>query len=123
VDGETARKALGLIRLVNGAAGLLVPGRLIERMQGTTEHAGSGIYFARLFGVRTVVLGIDLLSARGNALDRALTAAVPIHASDTVAALLAGLTGTIPKRPAAMLVAISSVNTALASIASRGRRT
>lgn len=121
MDPKTARKALGLIRLVNGALGLLVPARLITRMQGEPETRGSGIYFARLFGVRTVVMGVDLLTAEDEALDRALASAVPIHASDTAAAFLAGVTGRIPKKPAAMLVAISSVNTVLASIAAKGR--
>lgn len=121
MDAKTARTALGLIRLVNGLLGLLVPGKLIARMQGQPEGRGSGTYFARLFGVRTVVIGVDLLTAKDEALERSLASAVPIHASDTAAAFLAGVTGHIPKKPAAMLVAISSVNTVLASIASRGR--
>ncbi len=43
--------------------------------------------------------------------------AIPIHASDTLSAALAGIQGQLPSQASIMLVAISGINTALAIFA------
>ena len=52
-----------------------------------------------MFGIRTVVLGLDLLTLTGPAQDRARTQAVLIHATDTAMAAFGGkgmMTITVP---------------------------
>jgi hypothetical protein len=114
--GTAAVRALAAIRIVNGTLGLLAPHVLVRRTSSdptTTEP----YYAFRMFGVRTVVLGIDLLTLTGPAQERARTQAVIIHATDTASALLGGLRGDVPPRVARATVAISAVNTALAVVA------
>jgi hypothetical protein len=78
-----ARVALAGIRLVNGTAGLVAPEKLAVRLGADPEDPAL-LYALRLFGVRTVVIALDLLRREPTA----LRTAVPIHASDTVAAVL-----------------------------------
>jgi hypothetical protein len=114
--GTAAVRALAAIRLVNGTLGLFAPQVLVRRTSAdptTTEP----YYAFRMFGVRTVVLGLDLLTLTGPAQERARTQAVIIHATDTAAALLGGLRGDVPPRVARTTVAISALNTALAVVA------
>src|SRR4051794_12877746 len=114
--GTTAVRALAAIRIVNGALGLLAPQVLVRRT--STDPATREPYYAlRMFGVRTVVLGLDLLTLTGPAQERARTQAVIIHATDTASALLGGLRGDVPPRVARTTVAISAVNTVLAVVA------
>ena len=68
----------------------------------------------RMFGVRTVVLGIDLAVLTGDSLRRALGQAVIIHGTDTATAALLGFSGRVKPRIAIPLTLISLTNTALA---------
>ncbi|MEV6401052.1 hypothetical protein AB0M39_40820 [Streptomyces sp. NPDC051907] len=104
------------IRLFNGAAGLLTPAPLINRLDrgSATAPSPAGVYAFRLFGIRTVLLGLDLLTSRGERLQRDLREGVLIHGSDTVTAALLGLRGYLPPRTAALTTVISGVHTALA---------
>ena len=53
-----------------------------------------------MFGIRTIVLGLDLLTLTGAAQDRARAQAVAVHATDTACAALGGLRGDLrPGRP------------------------
>jgi uncharacterized protein YjeT (DUF2065 family) len=114
--GTTALRALAVVRIANGTLGLLAPGVLVKRT--AANPATTEPYYAfRMFGIRTVVLGADLLTLRGAAQQRARTQAVLIHATDTVCAALGGVRGDLPPRAARMTVAISAVNTALAVVA------
>lgn len=117
-----ALKTLGVIRLANGMLALLAPGRLITSFGADPAENGAAVYALRLFGVRTIVLGVELLVADERSAGDALRYAVPIHASDTASAAIAGLTGAIPRRAAVTGTAISSLNTLLAVVASRGAR-
>ena len=116
--GDAARVALAGIRIVNGAAGLLTPGKLARRLD-VEEAAGPMGYPFRMFGIRTVLIGLDLLSSDPGVRRHALRAAVVIHASDTASALATGLSGGIPRRSAVLTTAISATNTALALVAAR----
>jgi hypothetical protein len=118
---STARYTLAAIRLVNGGAALLAPEQLARRLGDDPRSDGAVIYVLRMFGIRTIVIGTELLVLRGEALDRSLRKGILIHASDTVAAAAAGAKGYLPPRTATLTTLISTVNTGLA-IAARGRR-
>ena len=108
-----ALKTLAVVRLVNGALALLAPAVLVKRTSRdpvTTEP----FYAFRMFGVRTVLLGADLLLQKGAQLDRARTEALIIHGSDTICAVIGGLRGDLPPRAAKLVTAISATNTLLA---------
>jgi hypothetical protein len=115
---DYARILLALIRLFNGLAALLVPG-VLARQVGIDPEANPGaLYVFRMFGIRTVLLGAELLMQTGDRRAEALRRAVLIHASDTVAAFLASISGKIP-RGGKVIVGISAANSVLAVIASR----
>ena len=110
-----ARILLAGIRLFNGAAALFAPKLLARQFGDNPNHAV--IYVLRLFGVRTIIVGIELLAPDKELRASALRYAIPIHASDTLSAALAGIQGQLPSRTSIMLTAISGVNTALAIVA------
>ena len=86
---------------------------LAERL-GAAPDDPALLYALRLFGVRTVVMALELLRCE----PAALRAALPIHASDTIAAVL--LARRLPARQGAAVVGISALNTWLAVLAGRG---
>ena len=86
--GDAARVLLASIRIFNGVMGLVAP-QLAARRIGTPE--GAPLYPWRMFGIRTVFIGAELLSRDPAQRDRAVRLALPIHASDTVSAALGGL--------------------------------
>jgi hypothetical protein len=115
---DYARIALAWIRLINGALALIAPS-FLARQVGVDPELNPGVSYAfRMFGIRTVLIGADLLVQTGDQRARSLRAAVLIHASDTLAALLAALSPRFPGR-ARFIVLISAINTALAVYASR----
>jgi hypothetical protein len=115
---DGARILLAGIRIFNGLAALLVPG-LLARQLGIDADANPGIkYVFRMFGVRTVLIGAELLVQTGDRRAEAVRRAVLIHASDTVAASLAAMSGRFPKN-GRIIVLISAFNTVLALIARR----
>jgi hypothetical protein len=110
---DLARRALAGIRIVNGAAGLLKPDLLARRLD-VEDAAGPMAYPFRMFGIRTILIGADLL-ARDSAVRRhALRAAIMVHASDTISAVVAGRSGALPRRAARTATVISGVNLILA---------
>jgi len=117
--GEGARVTLAAIRIFNGGAGLLAPAATARRI-GTPE--GTPLYPWRIFGIRTVIIGAQLLSRNRGTRERAVRNALPIHASDTISAALGGLLGETSKRTTIMLTAISGTNTVLAFLARRTLR-
>jgi hypothetical protein len=116
---DFARVLLACIRLFNGLAALLVPHMLLKRLGVDTDGNPAALYMARMFGIRTVLIGIDLLVQKRDRRARALQEAVVIHASDTLAAVLASKTGKLPQPMDRVIVVISAINTALALYASR----
>ena len=114
---QVARVSLGLIRTGNGAAALLAPERFARRLGvDPVDDAAAMLWISRLFGVRTVVIGLDLILP-GPAREPAIRVAPVIHASDTAAAAIAGVRGELPGRTATLLTAISGLNTVLAFVA------
>lgn len=117
-SGNVARTALAGIRIFNGALGLVAANQMAERLGGELGDDKRFVYPARMFGIRTLVLGVDLLTLRTSdaSARRTLSQAVLIHASDTAAAAYAGYRRELPAKAAVFTTAISGVNTALAII-------
>jgi hypothetical protein len=147
---DHARIALATIRLVNGGLALLAPEVMLRRFEaGRRAGPGAGpdagrvaVYPLRMFGIRTVVLGIQLLasgsgqqsgsgpltgsgSVNGSgpwtgSLRQQGQAGVVIHAADAVSAITAGLRRQLPARVCVAAAGISLTNTALAWILTTG---
>jgi hypothetical protein len=135
---DHARIALATVRLVNGALALLAPEVMLRRFEaGQVANPGAGedpgrvaVYPLRMFGIRTVVLGIQLLATgsgrrsgparQSGSLRQQGKAGVVIHAADAASAITAGLRRQLPARVAAVAAAISVTNTALAWILATG---
>ena len=111
---DKARIWLALIRIVNGAGGLLAPRFLARRVSPEPEANPAAVYAFRLFGVRTVKIGADLLSGDAGVREHAARSALGIHASDTMTAATLLVRGLVTKRAGIMLTAISALNTFLA---------
>jgi hypothetical protein len=117
-----ARIALAAIRIANGSTALVAP-RVLTRNLGVGPDKNQAIeYVFRMFGIRTVVIGLQLLLPEGEVRAASVRAAPVIHASDTASAALAGLTRQIPARSAVIATSISALNTALALAACAGER-
>jgi hypothetical protein len=111
--------ALALIRMGNGSLALMAPKLLLTRLGVDAETNRAAVYGLRMFGIRTVLIGLDLLSSDNDARDRAVRMAPLIHVSDTVGAVIAGVHGDLPKRSAVMATAVSSLNVVLSMLARR----
>jgi hypothetical protein len=118
-----ARYTLGGIRIVNGTLGLFAPGFVIRRFGDTDPEANpAAIYGLRLFGIRTILIGLDLITLRGAELDRTVRVAPLIHASDTATVLSLIQRKQLTPAMARPLAVISGLNTVLALIAAIGSR-
>jgi hypothetical protein len=115
-NSDIARVVLAGVRLTMGSAGLLVPDLVIRRLAIDPASQPAMRYPLRMFGIRTVLIGADLLSASGSRRQHAELVAPVVHGSDTVAAFLARRRGDLPPRAGAMVTAISAVNLALALV-------
>jgi hypothetical protein len=114
---DYARITLAGIRLFNGVAALFVPTTLARRLGVDPEANPAALYALRLFGVRTVLIGAQLLLRDGGVRAHSLRVAPVIHALDATAALVAGNRGQLPRRAATTAAVISTVNTVLAVVA------
>ena len=111
---EHARIALAAIRLVNGTLALLAPEVMLRRLGADPRTNQVAVYPLRMFGIRTVVLGVELLA--GGSPQYKGKVGVIIHAADAASAITAGLRRQLPPRVAAVAAGISVTNTALALI-------
>jgi hypothetical protein len=114
---DYARITLAGIRLFNGVAALFVPATLARQLGVDPAANPAALYALRLFGVRTVLIGAQLLLRDGGVRAHSLRVAPAIHALDASAALIAGGRGQLPQRAATTAAIISSVNTVLAIVA------
>jgi hypothetical protein len=73
----------------------------------------------RPFGVRTILIGAQLLLRNDGLRAHSLRVAPVIHAVDAAAALIAGERGYLPLRAATTAALISTVNTGLAVVAQK----
>jgi hypothetical protein len=109
-----ARYALAAIRIANGLLALAAPSVIINRFGEDPEKDAAAIYGLRLFGVRTVLIGADLITEEGQPLRHSIDQAVLIHASDTLTAATLGTSGRLRPQMAVPITLISALNTALA---------
>jgi hypothetical protein len=116
---NSARIGLAAIRLFNGGVALVAPEAAARRLGAGPEPSPETIYALRLFGIRTVLLGADLLTRNEGARRRALDLALLVHVTDTLAAALAGARGGLPPRTARTLTVVSGTNSLLAALARR----
>ena len=114
---SNAHFALAGIRFFMGAMALLVPRSQVERLDIDADESPALLYFQRMFGIRTILIALDLVTGDEEDRRRALRRSPMIHASDATAAALAGRSGNLAPGPARMTVAISLVNLLLALIA------
>lgn len=113
--GTVARFTLGGVRILAGGTGLLAPTMIISRFgDGNPAANPAAIYGLRLFGIRTVLIGADLIRLHGRDLDHALRVAPLIHASDTATVLTLQRTKQLSPERARPLALISGLNTVLA---------
>ena len=117
---DRARTWLAGIRIVNGVAGLVAPTWLTRRVDAPPNPAAT--YAFRLFGIRTVLVGADLLSGDRDVRGHAVRAALPIHASDVATAAMLTVRRQVSPRAGVMLTAISALNVVLA-LKARARET
>ena len=120
--GTAARYALGGIRIVNGALGLFAPALISGRLGENPPAGAAATYGLRLFGIRTIVIGADLIRLHGPALDAAVRSAPVIHASDVATVLALRQSKQLSPERARPLLIISGINTLLAVLASLGAR-
>ncbi|MGH2947664.1 MAG: hypothetical protein ACRDPC_15670 [Solirubrobacteraceae bacterium] len=116
-----AHRLLGAIRFFNGAVALLVPEMMARRLGTDPDANPAPIYPLRMFGVRTVILGAELLIGDEETRRRSARLGRLVHASDTVAVALGGIRGQLPRRTAALLTGLSAMNTVLAFLGSKKR--
>jgi hypothetical protein len=116
---DSARVALVGVRLFNGGAALVAPRMFAQRLGGEGAAGGPAVHALRMFGIRTVLVALDLLSRDPAVRRHALRFSVLIHASDTASAALAGMNRDLPPRAAKVATAVSAANVVLALIASR----
>jgi hypothetical protein len=115
---NSARIGLAAIRLFNGGVALVAPEAMARRLGAEPEPSPQTIYALRLFGIRTVLLGADLLTRNDAVRKRALDLALVVHLTDTAAAVL-GARGGLPARTARTLTVVSGTNAVLAALARR----
>ena len=109
-----ARYALAAIRIANGLLALVAPSLIIKRFGDDPDKDAAAIYGLRLFGIRTVLIGADLITEQGQPLQHTISQAVVIHASDTVTAATLGTSGRLRPQMAVPITLISALNTVLA---------
>src|SRR4051794_30557255 len=114
---DYARIALAAIRLFNGAAALFAPSWLIRRLGVDPQDSPTTFYPMRMFGIRTILIGVDLLGGDGEVRAHALRAAPIIHGSDTLAGALVGWKGYLSRRAGITTTLISAISTTLAFMA------
>ena len=114
---DVARVTLAGVRMFNGAGALVAPQAFARRL-GAEPDDGAAVHALRMFGIRTVLVALDLLSKDPAVRRHALRVALLIHVSDTISAARAGLSGQLPRKSAIVTTSISAGNVVLAAIAS-----
>ena len=120
IGRDHARIALATIRLVNGTMALLAPEMMLRRLGADPAVNGVAVYPLRMFGIRTVLLGAELLT--DGSVQQKGQVGILIHATDAASAITAGLRRQLPARVAIVAAGISLTNTARAVIIARPDR-
>src|SRR3954453_14430609 len=117
-----APQALGCVRLFFGSTSLLMPTTVARRLGVDPDANAAPVHPLRMFGIRTVIIGAELLFGDERTKARSIRLAPVIHASDTLSAALAGLARQMPARGAVTTTLISAGNTVLALMAQPVKR-
>lgn len=114
-----ARSLLAGMRLLIGLGALMAP-KFGARLFGLEPERNPGLpYTMRLFAVRDAAMGVGLLRADSRDQHQWLDLGIASDVSDVGAALLAGRSGALPKRAAAMCALAATVAVGL-GVAARG---
>jgi len=119
---DKARIALAGVRLLMGGTALVGPQKFVRRLGTEADAHGPAVHVSRMFGIRTVLIALDLLSRDEAVRKHALRVALIVHASDTISAAASGLSRQLPTRPALLATGVSAANVVLAAIASADAR-
>lgn len=114
MPGGMPKRILAVIRMVNGALALFAPNVLGRRLGVSTRTSPGFGYAFRLFGVRTLLLGIQLWWAPDDPSDPVVRGTIAVHASDTAAAVVVYRLKELPPAGAVMAIGASALNTVLA---------
>jgi uncharacterized membrane protein len=114
--GPKARYVLATIRVANGIAALVAPAIIVKRCGEVPGQSVAAVYGLRMFGIRTVLIGADLVTQGGQSLQHTTIQAVVIHATDTINVAGLAASGRLRPRFAIPLIAISATNTVLATL-------
>jgi hypothetical protein len=110
-------------RAAIGAGAWLMP-RFSGRLFGLDPDANpQAPYLARLFGVRDVALGVGLNSSSGAERQQWLRLGVACDLADAAAGVLAGRSGSLPKRATLLVTATALAAAAMGIAAMRGEET
>lgn len=112
-----ARSLLASMRLLIGVGALVAP-KFGARLFGLEPERNPGLpYTMRLFAVRDAAMGAGLLRADPRDRGQWVDLGIASDASDVAAALLAGRSGALPRRAAAMCAVAASVALGLGVLA------
>ena len=112
-----ARSLLASMRLLIGVGALVAP-RFGARLFGLEPERNPGLpYTMRLFAVRDAAMGAGLLRADPRDRGQWVDLGIASDASDVAAALLAGRSGALPRRAAAMCAVAATVALGLGVLA------
>ncbi len=99
--GDTARVTLAAVRLFNGGASLVAPRMFAQRLGRESDADGAAVHALRMFGIRTVLIALDLMSRDPAVRRHALRFSVLIQATDTVSAVWRAGTVSCRRQPRA----------------------
>jgi hypothetical protein len=102
--------------LFYGTTALLTPSFVARRLGVDPDANPAPIHPLRMFGIRTILIGSELLFEGPRTRARSMRAAPLIHASDTASALVGGLRRQLPPRVAVFATLVSGLNTAVAVV-------
>ena len=119
---DCARILLALIRLLNGVIALFAPHLIVRRFEKDAHDPVVAHYALRMFGIRTILIAIDLLRPPGPERKHAIRFAPLIHATDAIGAAMAAGSGRVSTKTGYTVVAISTMNTILALLMQGGAR-
>ena len=120
LDRAAAARATLMARCSLGAAGLVAPRFTIRMLQLDPDMSPAADLLVRIFGVRDIFLGVAPFLIPDTGRSRILGSATWVDLTDLAAAALAGLTGRIPPRAAAVIASAALIGAVL-SAATVGR--
>jgi hypothetical protein len=114
---QRALRALTAIRFAVGGASMVAP-RASAKLIGLDAEANpQGVYMARLFGARDLMMGYAQAATSGDELQRWLQMGLVVDAADAVSAVAGGVGGYLPKRAAVLGAGVALAAAALGAVA------